>query len=616
MPWALAARALGSAHRIAGAAVLLFLACAAAAQSPAPQGGAGARAGAVVLTDSAGTLSAESLAQMWLDPQGTASLDQVLQARARLERGQPDAVHPLEPGAALWMKLRLLRPEGEQQQWLLVFPNPLVDEVHVWQRDDRGRWRVRSAGDRVPVDQWPEAGRYPVFRLELPAGEPQDVYVQVRSAVRTSVPVRLTTGAGHSQQQQLEYLGLGSAIGALLLLIAACVAQGWAYRDRAWAGYATYAGLSTLCVLAYTGVAAHLLWPFARSWSDAAPGVLAFLSAGAAVLFVRELTALPARHRLLGRASSFCGWLAVPLSPAYLVLDRALALDILSVYLAAASLLNIGVATLAWRRRDVVGLWVLFAYLPLAAAVTAAMLRLMGLLPISFLTQYAVVVAIVLEVPLMLVALSIRSRDRHGAQIREQALSTQDALTGLLAQHLFHDQLRQVVSRFKRDREDAAIVFIDLVNHARIKAHYGPTVAEQSLLRSVIKLRRLVRDVDTVSRIGEARFALILEGVRSRAAVSDRAARLIASGLMPVEGLTPEVTLHFHAAAVLMCENPVEADEVPKALGDLLASMSPRTRRPIRFLDPPTTLPVPLQGDTSGGPGDDSELPPPQPARG
>jgi hypothetical protein len=45
---------------------------------------------------------------------------------------------------------------------------------------------------------------------------------------------------------------------------------------------------------------------------------------------------------------------------------------------------------------------------------------------------------------------------------------------------------------------------------------HGASIAEQSLLRSVIKLRRLLRDVDTVSRVGEARFGLILEGVTSR----------------------------------------------------------------------------------------------------
>jgi GGDEF domain-containing protein len=123
-------------------------------------------------------------------------------------------------------------------------------------------------------------------------------------------------------------------------------------------------------------------------------------------------------------------------------------------------------------------------------------------------------------------------------------------------------------------------------------------VAEQSLLRSVIKLRRVLRDVDTVGRVGEARFGLILEGVTSRTSVTDRAARLIAAGLMPLPGLKPDVTLQFHVAAVLLRERRVEPREVEESLAELLGSMSPRTRRPIRFLKPEDTLPAPLDTDS------------------
>ena len=600
MPWALPARAL------ALAAALFLLAGAALAQS-LPQ-----RAGAVLLGDGAGSVPAEPFAQAWFDESGNATLDEVLQKGAAFALDAREIVHPLRPGAALWLRLRLLRAEGSRQQWLLVFPNPLIDQVDLWQRDERGRWRSQSAGDTVAVDRWPEPGRYPVFRLDLPGGHARDVYVQVRGAVPASVPLRLTTDVAHSQQQQVEYLGLGLATGALLLLLTACLAQSWVYRDRTYAWYAGYAALSVLCVQSYTGVAAHLLWPFAGVWADAGTGCLAALAAGAAILFVRKLTGLQARYRRLDRLALLAGWAGVPLALFYLFFERKLALDLLAVYLFGTTLLNMGVAAYCWRRGDVVGMWVLIAYAPLTAAVLAAMLRLQGWLPTSFLTQYAVVVAMILEVPLQLLALSIRSRDRHGAQIREQALASQDALTGLLSQHLFHDQLRQVVARFNRDRDDAAIVFIDLANHARIKTHFGQAVAEQSLLRSVIKLRKLVRDVDTVARIGEARFALIMEGVRSRAVISDRAARLIAQGLMPVPGLKPEITLQFHVAAVLLCEHAVESSNLAQSLDTLLGSMSSRTRRPIRFLEPPQTQPAPLGETAEANSGADSTMPPRQ----
>src|SRR5207253_3309909 len=122
----------------------------------------------------------------------------------------------------------------------------------------------------------------------------------------------------------------------------------------------------------------------------------------------------------------------------------------------------------------------------------------------------------------------------------------------------------------RRDADNAAIVFIDLVNYPAIKAQFGSAVAEQSLLRSVIKLRRLLRDVDTVSRVGEARFGLILEGVSSRIVVTDRAARLIAAGLMTLAGLKPDVTLQFHIGAVLLGERCPDDLDITGAVGRLL----------------------------------------------
>jgi hypothetical protein len=93
-----------------------------------------------------------------------------------------------------------------------------------------------------------------------------------------------------------------------------------------------------------------------------------------------------------------------------------------------------------------------------------------------------------------------------------------------------------------------------------------------------------------------------MEGVGSRAVVTDRAARLIAQGLIPLAGLKPDVTLQFHIAAVLLGERPMEAEPLAVALGELMDSMSPRTRRPIRFLKPEETQPAPLEPEEESEP--------------
>jgi diguanylate cyclase (GGDEF)-like protein len=585
--------------RVLAASLAITCFCAAAA----PASGSAA----VPLGDEQKQIDAQEFATVWVDARGSATIDQVTQgaAGAAFTKGAPGTIRSLGEQGQLWMHWRLVRTRGAEDGWVMTFPMPALDAVTLYQQNERGQWVGQSAGDTIAVANWPEPGRYPHFRLELPAGQPRDVYARIRHLTPADFPVQIITESMYDERIQIEYLGLGMTFGALVLLIIACVAQALVYRDGVYGWYAGYALVTTLAVAAYTGAAAHLLWPGFGALSDSPQAMLALLAGAAAILFVRNLIGIAGRHHLIDKLVLGTGVAGVVLALSYPLFPKTVGLQIVGVYVTGATLINMWIAFDAWRRADQVGIWVLVAYMPLTIAVMLTVMRIAGWLPVSFGTQYAVVLAMAIEVPLLLVALSIRSRERHGAQIRELALSTQDALTGLLAAHLFHDRLRQVVARYKRDPDNAAIVFIDLVNYPAIKAQFGTAVAEQSLLRSVIKLRRLLRDVDTVSRIGEARFGLILEGVASRTAVTDRAARLIAAGLMPLKGLKPEVTLQFHIAAVLLEDRMGEPEELVRWLDELLASMSPRTRRPIRFLEAEDTQPA---GDSALF-GSDSVLP-------
>jgi diguanylate cyclase (GGDEF)-like protein len=541
----------------------------------------------IALRDASPQVRVEEQAQVWIDPRGAASIGDA--TRASFRPTTPDAVYSLGADAALWLHFRVQRASSERQQWLLKIPMPLVDRVTVHQVEN-GAWREETAGDTLAVRSWPEPGRYPLFRLAVRSGETRDVYVRIRHATEAHFPLELVTAGRHSAQIQVDYLVLGVAFGALLLLIAGCLAKAWAYRDAVFAWYALYAGVTCLAVASFTGVAAHILWPGFGLLQDAPTAMLACAAVGAALLFIRGTLGLRRRLPLSDRLVLWLGLagLAIALVPP--LTPKGIHLPLVGVYMVASTLVVLAVAAWAWARGDSVARWVFIAQAPMVAAVLVNVFGAMGWANIPVFSQYLVVAALTIEVPLLLVALFIRSRDRHSAQVREEALSSHDALTGLLAPHLFSDRLRQVVVRYRRDGQGAAVMYIDLVNHGRIREVFGAAVAEQSLLRSVIKLRRLLRDVDTVARVGEARFGVILEGASSRSSVTERATRLIAAGLMPLPGLKPDITLQFHIAALLLSERPLEADEVQVALEGQLAHMSPRTRRPIRFIQPEQEL--------------------------
>lgn len=554
----------------------------------------------VVLDDNTPVSDLQASSLVWVDADAGATIEQMVAGdfRRLMSPARANVHYTLGPEAALWQHFRFKRSVDSRQDWLLEFPFPMLDLVTVFQRDRAGRWNSQTAGDTMAVSSWPEPGRHAQFHLALEDDTTHDVYVRIKHVTPAHFPVIALSGQARSHQLQLDYMIIGVVLGTLLLLIVAGAAQSWVYRDWAYGWYAVYAAIMTLVVATTSGMAGHLLWSNFADWNNAVQGVLGLLGGSAALLVVRKLCGIAGRHRWFDQTVYATGLAGPVLAFAYVGLDRQWGVHLIGAYLLVIVVLGLATAYATWRRQDVVGAWVLAAFTPLALSTALAAARIFGWVPTSWLSQYAFMLSLAVEVPLLLVALNIRSRERHGVEAREQAMASQDALTGLLARHLFEDRLKQVVSRAKRHGEPAAVVYVKLVNYDYVKRSYGIAVAEQSLLRSVIKLRRIMRDVDTAGRVDEACFGLIMEGVSSREVITAMAARLIAAGLMPLKGLKPEVILQFHIAGVLLSEKLMEGPELSRALEAMLSGMAARTRRPIRFLEPELTRPMPLAADS------------------
>ena len=522
----------------------------------------------------------------WVEDGRQASIEQVSTSLAsRFKPVQADAVHALGPDKTLWLRLRL-QGNTPSPYWGLDIPVPLLDAVTFYQRGPDGRWSVQRAGDTVAGADWSRSARYASFDLHLPAGSPREVYVQVRHRDAIGFALRVAPAATLELEHKLEYLALGMVFGTLLLLTAWCVIQAVTHRDLAYAWYTLYALTMTLTMAAATGLGTQLLWDHSPGWADAAQGMLPIVLTGVNTLFLRHLCDLGARFPAVDRLALGAGILILLLAVAYVWVPGPVANALFTFSLLAAIGLTYGLAGLAWRRGDPVGGWVLLAYAPMGVTLVLVVLRLYGWMTASWLTFDASAAASALAVPLLLGALNARSRERHGVQTRVNKLTQQDALTGLLSAAAFERQLKNAVSGAIMRKEAAAVAVVEVVNLQAIRQSYGDEMAEQCLLRAVIKLHRVVRDSDPAGRIGPGRFGLVLEGVRSRPELQDRMVRLVSAGLTPAKGAALDIPLQFHVACVLLNERVLTAPLILRELDHLLGRMSPRTRRPIRFLEP------------------------------
>jgi len=123
------------------------------------------------------------------------------------------------------------------------------------------------------------------------------------------------------------------------------------------------------------------------------------------------------------------------------------------------------------------------------------------------------------------------------AEARIRELAYYDALTGLANRGLLEDRVTQAVAYAERQDEPLALLFVDLDRFKNVNDSLGHVVGD-GLLRAVARrLRKLVRDSDTVARPGGDEFILLANGC-DPAAARTMAGKLLAAFAQPfhVEG--------------------------------------------------------------------------------
>ncbi|GAB2590021.1 diguanylate cyclase domain-containing protein [Nitrincola alkalisediminis] len=105
-----------------------------------------------------------------------------------------------------------------------------------------------------------------------------------------------------------------------------------------------------------------------------------------------------------------------------------------------------------------------------------------------------------------------RSEERH------RHLAQHDPLTGLANRSLFSDRLNQSLKHAKRHSSSFAVLLIDLNGFKPINDEFGHNFGDLVLKEVATRLKAIVRESDTVSRIGGDEFVILLHNVDSRAA--------------------------------------------------------------------------------------------------
>ena len=110
-------------------------------------------------------------------------------------------------------------------------------------------------------------------------------------------------------------------------------------------------------------------------------------------------------------------------------------------------------------------------------------------------------------------------------QLRYQAVH--DALTGLPNRALILDRAQQLIARARRDRTQAAAMFLDLDNFKTVNDSFGHAVGDELLRAVALRISGVLREPDTVGRLGGDEFVVLVESEAHAARVELIAERLL-----------------------------------------------------------------------------------------
>ncbi|GAB3541756.1 hypothetical protein GCM10027343_12700 [Noviherbaspirillum agri] len=131
------------------------------------------------------------------------------------------------------------------------------------------------------------------------------------------------------------------------------------------------------------------------------------------------------------------------------------------------------------------------------------------------------------ELALANARLQAEIQERKMAEQQIRYLANHDALTGLPNRRLLQDRLEQAVELARRNNHQVAIQFIDLDRFKPVNDRLGHRIGDLLLQAIALRLRGLLRAIDTVARVGGDEFVVVLPEMHSPQAADETAQKVL-----------------------------------------------------------------------------------------
>ncbi|MDP9018951.1 MAG: sensor domain-containing diguanylate cyclase, partial [Candidatus Eremiobacteraeota bacterium] len=149
--------------------------------------------------------------------------------------------------------------------------------------------------------------------------------------------------------------------------------------------------------------------------------------------------------------------------------------------------------------------------------------------------------------------------ERSEHEQRVEQLAFHDALTGLPNRVLFDDRIRQTIATAKRYDRGFAVMYLDLDNFKSVNDELGHPAGDLLLRLVADRLRKTLRESDTVARFGGDEFVILQPIVQGASDTSDMARKIVSAMQVPFDLNGAQRTIHTSIGISLF---PYDADAI------------------------------------------------------
>lgn len=510
--------------------------------------------------------------EYWIDNGLQRGPDEVDASKAITWLPTPErGIYPLKPFQTLWIRFTI-PPAPNAERWVLEIPYPALDRASLYTKNRIGQFTEQRAGDLTAVNRWPTPHRYPLLLIALNAEEPTHYMLRLENAQGFSAPLRFVSARYVLRAEQLVSLFLGVYFGVAALGCAVGLIGLIWLRDRAYLYYGLCSALVGLTLAALTGAAALHLWPDSPQWADRSLTILGALALVSFTLLNKTVVSLAERSKTLNRLVWAIALVGLALTVVLGVTDSALRLKMVVPYLVLVIVVVLSINLWAWRHGDRFGGWLLLSAAPFAIAWGISIARYLQWIPQSLATEQGGLASMAFLLPILLVVLVLRSQGQRENRRRVLGLDRIDPATGLINEQVFAERMLRTSVRSARLKHNSVVVLIDVINTEQTQRDFGRKVAEQLPLRVAARLLSTIRDIDSVARLSERRFGLLVEGPISAEEAASLGPRIIARCLMPFKGLHNECVAKVRVAYATMPYQDAASQSLLSRLEDRLTT--------------------------------------------